>query len=76
MGKVTGFIEWQRIVPSRRPVDERIHDWREVDAEANQGRDRQLIVARPMPLDAPGRARLDGLDDRLREPPAECRRRT
>jgi len=35
MGKVTGFIEWQRIVPSRRPVAERLRDWREVDAEAD-----------------------------------------
>src|SRR5579872_4453300 len=30
MGKVTGFIEFTRETPSRRPVKERIHDWHEV----------------------------------------------
>ncbi|HEV7555837.1 MAG TPA: glutamate synthase subunit beta [Kofleriaceae bacterium] len=35
MGKITGFIEWQRIVPSRRPVAERLRDWREVEGEAD-----------------------------------------
>src|SRR5262245_26928221 len=30
MGNPTGFIEIGRITPERRPVDERIHDWREV----------------------------------------------
>ncbi len=30
MGKVTGFIEYSRETPSRRPVQERIHDWKEV----------------------------------------------
>ena len=30
MGKQTGFIEFQRETPTRRPVDERIHDWKEV----------------------------------------------
>lgn len=30
MGKVTGFIEFHREVPSRRPASERIKDWREV----------------------------------------------
>src|SRR5215813_10075116 len=33
MGNITSFIEWQRIVPSRRAVTERLRDWREVDAE-------------------------------------------
>ncbi len=31
MGKPTGFIEWQRLLPKRRAVAERIHDWREVE---------------------------------------------
>ncbi|HEY4056401.1 MAG TPA: NAD(P)-binding protein, partial [Kofleriaceae bacterium] len=31
MGKPTGFIEWQRIVPKKRPVAERVNDWREVE---------------------------------------------
>ena len=30
MGKVTGFIEFQREVASRRPVEERINDWFEI----------------------------------------------
>jgi glutamate synthase (NADPH/NADH) small chain len=30
MGKVTGFIEIARKKPPTRPVEERIHDWREV----------------------------------------------
>jgi glutamate synthase (NADPH) small chain len=31
MGKPTGFIEWQRILPKKRPVPERLRDWREVE---------------------------------------------
>lgn len=34
MGKPTGFIEWQRLLPGKRPVAERVHDWREVEAPA------------------------------------------
>jgi len=30
MGKVTGFIEIKRELPPRRPVDERLRDWREI----------------------------------------------
>jgi glutamate synthase (NADPH/NADH) small chain len=30
MGKQTGFIEFQRETPPRRPIGERIHDWNEV----------------------------------------------
>ena len=30
MGKVTGFIEYTRELPPRRPVDERINDWFEI----------------------------------------------
>jgi glutamate synthase (NADPH/NADH) small chain len=30
MGKVTGFLEIKRELPKRRPVAERVHDWREV----------------------------------------------
>jgi len=30
MGNPTGFLEIGRITPERRPVDERIHDWKEV----------------------------------------------
>ena len=37
MGKPTGFIEWQRLLPGKRPVAERVHDWREVEAPAGRG---------------------------------------
>ena len=30
MGEVTGFLQWVRVTPKRRPVDERLNDWREV----------------------------------------------
>ena len=30
MGKVTGFLEFERETPSRRPVEERVQDWLEV----------------------------------------------
>ena len=30
MGKVTGFIEYKRELPSRRPVTERVNDWFEI----------------------------------------------
>ena len=34
MGKPTGFIEWSRLVPRKRPVAERIGDWREIENPA------------------------------------------
>src|SRR4051812_2910995 len=30
MGKTTGFLEYTRETPTRRPVEERVHDWHEV----------------------------------------------
>jgi glutamate synthase (NADPH/NADH) small chain len=30
MGEVTGFLQWVRVTPKRRPVAERLHDWKEV----------------------------------------------
>ena len=30
MGKPTGFIEFEREVPTRRPVAERVNDWKEI----------------------------------------------
>ena len=30
MGEVTGFMQWTRITPKRRPVDVRLRDWQEV----------------------------------------------
>jgi glutamate synthase (NADPH/NADH) small chain len=35
VGKPTGFVEWQRILPRRRPVEERVRDWKEVVAHAD-----------------------------------------
>jgi glutamate synthase (NADPH/NADH) small chain len=32
MGKVTGFIEWSRLLPKKRSVTDRLRDWREVEA--------------------------------------------
>ena len=33
MGKPTGFLEFDRQTPTRRPADERVHDWLEVYEE-------------------------------------------
>ena len=30
MGKVTGFLEFERETPARRPVEERVNDWFEI----------------------------------------------
>jgi glutamate synthase (NADPH) small chain len=30
VGEVTGFLQWVRLTPTRRPVDERLNDWKEV----------------------------------------------
>jgi glutamate synthase (NADPH) small chain len=35
MGKPSGFIEWQRILPRRRPVEQRVRDYREVTEHAD-----------------------------------------
>ncbi|MDB4963063.1 MAG: Glutamate synthase, small subunit [Myxococcales bacterium] len=32
MGKPTGFIEWTRLLPRKRPVAERVRDWHEVES--------------------------------------------
>src|SRR5512135_609683 len=33
MGKITGFLEIERELPARRPVAERLHDWRELEGK-------------------------------------------
>jgi len=33
MGKITGFLEFERELPARRPVEERLHDWRELEGK-------------------------------------------
>jgi len=30
VGEVTGFMQWVRVTPKRRPVEERLKDWKEV----------------------------------------------
>jgi glutamate synthase (NADPH/NADH) small chain len=30
MGETTGFLKWDRVTPKRRPIEIRLHDWREV----------------------------------------------
>jgi len=36
MGKITGFMEIKRETPSRRPVGERLKDWREFDLKMSE----------------------------------------
>ncbi|MBI5506724.1 MAG: glutamate synthase subunit beta [Deltaproteobacteria bacterium] len=36
MGKITGFMEYRREVPERRPVEERVRDWRELEGKPTQ----------------------------------------
>ena len=33
MGKITGFLETERALPARRPIDERLKDWRELEGK-------------------------------------------
>jgi glutamate synthase (NADPH/NADH) small chain len=33
MGKITGFLEIEREMPARRPVEERLKDWRELEGK-------------------------------------------
>jgi glutamate synthase (NADPH/NADH) small chain len=33
MGKITGFLEYEWELPPRRPVAERLHDWRELEGK-------------------------------------------
>ncbi len=39
MGKPTGFLEWERAAPHRRPASLRVLDWREVDAPDGDARE-------------------------------------
>ncbi len=41
MGKPTGFMEWPRSEPHRRPVGERLRDWREVELPDDPAESRQ-----------------------------------
>jgi glutamate synthase (NADPH/NADH) small chain len=33
MGKITGFLEIERVLPPRRPISERLKDWRELEGK-------------------------------------------
>ena len=46
MGKVTGFLEIKRKGPPRRPVEERIRDWKEVKAAFADGQIRDVTKSR------------------------------
>jgi glutamate synthase (NADPH/NADH) small chain len=52
MGKTTGFLEYPRETPARRPVDERTQDWREVYRDFPDQRV-QLQAARCMDCGVP-----------------------
>ncbi len=41
MGKPTGFLEWTRAGAHRRPIDERLRDWREVEVTAEPAESKQ-----------------------------------
>ena len=41
MGKPTGFLEWPRHLAPRRPVELRLHDWREVEGHEDPATLRQ-----------------------------------
>src|SRR3569832_2012675 len=36
MGKITGFLEYPREAPSRRPVPERLRDWKEFEGKPSE----------------------------------------
>jgi len=36
VGKITGFLEYERELPPRRPVDERLRDWRELEGKHSE----------------------------------------
>lgn len=38
MGKITGFLEYRRELPPRRPVRERLRDWRELEGKHPEDR--------------------------------------
>jgi glutamate synthase (NADPH/NADH) small chain len=39
VGKVDGFVQWQRAAPHRRPIELRVLDWREVEDVAHDTRE-------------------------------------
>src|SRR5438093_4626896 len=41
MGKITGFLEIPREMPPRRPIEERLKDWRELEGKLSEDKLRQ-----------------------------------
>jgi glutamate synthase (NADPH) small chain len=41
MGKITGFVEWQRLLPDKRPVADRTGDWKEYYLEQSEQQKRE-----------------------------------
>ncbi|MCX8073455.1 MAG: glutamate synthase subunit beta [Candidatus Binatia bacterium] len=52
MGKITGFLEYRRELPPRRPVRERLRDWRELEGKHPEDR-LQIQAARCMDCGIP-----------------------
>ncbi len=52
MGKITGFLEIDRELPPRRSVEERLHDWRELEGKFSEER-LQAQAARCMDCGVP-----------------------
>jgi glutamate synthase (NADPH/NADH) small chain len=52
MGKITGFLEYRRELPPRRPVKERLRDWRELEGKHPEER-LQIQAARCMDCGIP-----------------------
>jgi glutamate synthase (NADPH/NADH) small chain len=52
MGKITGFLEIERALPPRRPIEERLRDWRELEGKLPEA-DLQKQAARCMDCGIP-----------------------
>jgi glutamate synthase (NADPH/NADH) small chain len=52
MGKITGFMEYERELPTRRPVTERLRDWNELEGK-HPAEDLQKQAARCMDCGIP-----------------------
>ncbi|MDB4955340.1 MAG: gltB, partial [Myxococcales bacterium] len=53
MGKPTGFLEWPRAAPHRRPVELRVLDWREVEDVGHEAGDSTHQAGRCMDCGVP-----------------------
>ena len=52
MGKISGFLEYERELPTRRPVQERLHDWHELEGKHSEEK-LQMQAARCMDCGIP-----------------------